>query len=843
MTGGRRFVFGAWAVLGLAYPAGAEMKDAAHPFVLWTKQEAAALRKRIETDPAAKKQYERMVKRDGAGERGGNPTIVDLFNYMVMGDAKAGERQKQRLLGFIGHVPEPMTREFRQVLRGKRWTRGGPSFGDRHQRDEQTLNTLRYDVLYDQLTPPQREGVESALKIYIEFHLAGAKPWHPDFRYDRMSWLPNMHWPRPIGTHLMAVALKDEKLIDSMFHSVGGWKWYFDEYICDGRFYCEEFGKYYSNIGTMLMYCEALERLGLGRYGYGYTGAGGATMRRFLEMPMWLGYPRIEIPGGMPHYGQVSMGDAKGPTLGLVGQTLHAVVAGCLPGGKAHYGYWGGGHMNGPLPKLGAPGWFEVGHKRFPDAGFDYLLAQMRQPGEKVFYPSLYWGLEPIDPKKVKPPPVKSYLARERGFAFLRAEESPAYWEGPAPAVALQSGFYYVHYAHDCFSILGYNAFNRGFYHLGWGGNPSYRNASITTHNMGYIGGNAWVDTVRGYAGVVVDNLKAMPVDSGNHGLENQRAREGFHKPIKYAAFYAPANVPNLGGLGQGVYDGVDMERALLLAYEYLLDVFWLRSDRPRRYDWGATLAGSHQLDAALAWTPTSELNGAMLYREVDAQQPAGYADKLDGGDLRDVRKLTTAEPWATTVLQDFCGADLSKSRVGKAWYDRRIGMRLRALGEAGTTVFAGGAPGSQRSEFGGSSLIIRRVKPATTFVMLHEPFEKGRWRIDAFERIAQTADAVAVKVVGRASPISGAAPDDRLMVALGDSPATAGKPITLAGGGESFTFADYGFVRVGADEVTVCGKITRLKVRVKGKCQLVANGKPAPAAVAGGFLTAEIAP
>jgi hypothetical protein len=39
--------------------------DVPHPFLIWTKEEAAAIKKRIETDETAKKQYERMVARDG----------------------------------------------------------------------------------------------------------------------------------------------------------------------------------------------------------------------------------------------------------------------------------------------------------------------------------------------------------------------------------------------------------------------------------------------------------------------------------------------------------------------------------------------------------------------------------------------------------------------------------------------------------------------------------------------------------------------------------------------------------------------------------------------------------
>ena len=34
-------------------------------------------------------------------------------------------------------------------------------------------------------------------------------------------------------------------------------------------------------------------------------------MRRYVESVVNIGYPRVEIPGGMPHYPQVTMGDAR----------------------------------------------------------------------------------------------------------------------------------------------------------------------------------------------------------------------------------------------------------------------------------------------------------------------------------------------------------------------------------------------------------------------------------------------------------------------------------------------------------------------------------------------------
>ena len=111
----------------------------------------------------------------------------------------------EALRAFIGTQPETDA--------GGRWVVGNASANDRHMRDEQSMNVLRYDMLYDFLTPEERKGVEDTFRVYIEFQLSGHRPIHPHFGYGRTDTLPNMHWPRAVGTHLMAVALQDEELI------------------------------------------------------------------------------------------------------------------------------------------------------------------------------------------------------------------------------------------------------------------------------------------------------------------------------------------------------------------------------------------------------------------------------------------------------------------------------------------------------------------------------------------------------------------------------------------------------------------------------------------------------
>ena len=131
---------------------------------------------------------------------------------------KSTDRQLQALRSFIGRQP--------QTDAGGAWVVGNSSTTDAHMRDEQSMNALRYDMLYDLLTEEERRGVEDTFRVYIEFHLSGHRPIHPHFGYGRTDTLPNMHWPRGIGTHLMAVVMQDEELIDELWNGYGGWYWF-----------------------------------------------------------------------------------------------------------------------------------------------------------------------------------------------------------------------------------------------------------------------------------------------------------------------------------------------------------------------------------------------------------------------------------------------------------------------------------------------------------------------------------------------------------------------------------------------------------------------------------------
>jgi hypothetical protein len=782
---------------------------AEHPYILWTRADLAAMRKKVETEPWAKAQYEKMLARPAEEGRG----LTRLFQFAVMGDGAAGEAEKKELLSLL-RAEDPL---------------GG----------SQEFNVLRYDLLYDLLTADERRALEDRFRRYIEYSVITDGVFDPNLfndsrnysrydarRYTRGNWLPNIIWPRKVSGNLMALAMGDEALIRRTWSAYGSWQWYFDEYLCDTGFYAEEFSKMGASPGAMLLYCMGLERMGLGSIGFGYRGRGGATMRGHMAGLIDLGYPRVDIGSSRPHYPMMTMGDLRQMGSSQRDQFggfafQHSLVRGYLADGTGgnerwvSHGAWGG-TKRGKSPqwdldkteKMQIPLWLEIAHRLWPDVGFDWFLARMRRPDEDRYVPTLFFGLDPIDPAKVRPPPAPSAVWPERGVAMLRAEDGPAYWESEAPAVAMRLAADYAHNVNDAFAILGYYAFNR----------PIYLNRQVA---QSYAYG--WSRSVRSHCGVAVDAMEPKFISA-------VAVRQGFDAAAKFVA-----------ARSDKVYPGVDMTRALLLTREYLLDVSRLSAAEPHAYRWLVHALGRAVPDDDKAWPPSATL-AAGFYK--DAVEVEGERTFDAGGST-----------WAMTALQACALADPKQSRVGEEWYARKIGVRMTMLGEAGTTAFIHRTPEREKStqdgkpiapkegakaepanEFGGVTIVASRQSPSTTFVALHEPFKGGEWRIAELRRIQESPDAVAVAVIGK----PGTGIDDRVMIRLGDE---FDKPVTVAGDGESFTFADRAHVRVGKDRVDASGGVTSLKVRVAGSSKLFLNGREHPAAVSGGFLTFVAAP
>ncbi|MCC5828026.1 MAG: hypothetical protein JJU36_01135, partial [Phycisphaeraceae bacterium] len=748
------------------------------PFLFMNRQEIESARRKLESEPWMAESQEWTFRR----HRGDSQidSIRRMFDYLVKGDERAGEQEKRELLSFIDSKPDH-----------RPWS-------------DHYLTALRYDVLYSQLTDDEKQRLRAAFMRHIQHALNTQRTW------DRINWLPNMQWPRKFSSHLLALALGERELIEQMAASSGGWKWYMDEYIADGRFYMEEFGKHYSMVGEMLLWCRGLERVGMNELGFGYVGRNGATMKNYLMSAIDIGYPRVDIPDGLPHYAQVTMGDARGgPRFAISNDDWpgniiqHSIVNGYMPNGAGGNNAFMAANMNGRdhrwrlVDKMLAPLWFEIGHKQWPDAGFDYFLAQMRRWGADRYYPSPLFGLDPIDPARVQPPPAESYVARERGFALLRARHGREYWESPAPAVSLLFAMYYVHYTHDSFSLAGFYGRNR----------PLYLNRHV---GAGYAGGCPWTDSVRGHAGVIVDNRQARFVDSGNHGTPNHIVRQDFSGSTRFTSIQA-----------RGVYPEVTQQRALFLTEEYMLDLFHLQGDSPHRFHWSIHAMGQHDPDVG-RWTP-ARLDPARFYNLEDERVASRLGNRPEWYLPRDpVEMKPGEESWTAAIMQNRNPHAGGSSALPDAWFQRQVGVRIHMLGEPGvdSTIITGRTPTPIRrfrdrdpdtpdwrtepapeADVGGTSLIVERTNTRkTTFIALHEPVERD-WRpVEAFESVARNDRAVAVAV-------RGANLNDRIMVTLLHDPDDESWH-TLAGeNGERFTFQSHAVIRAGNGEVRITGR------------------------------------
>lgn len=812
MTTTLRLVF--TLILLLAWLGPVSAAEVERPFVLWDRADLAAMKHRIETQPWAKARWERKP------ENRAEEALHDLLKYSLYDDAEAGQRQKKQLMGVINSKPP---------LGGAQW-----------------INVIRYDMLYDLLSEEERDKVETVFREYLEQALFTNALYDPEqfndeanysrydaLRYRRDSWLPNIVWPRRVSANLMAAALGDEKLIRRAWDQYGSWRWYFDHYLADTGFYGEEFSKVGSTPGEMLLYCLALEHLGMNDLGFGYVGSGGATMRGHLESIIHLGYPRVDLGSDRYHYPMLTIGDLRGGGSSRKGNLptfafQHSIVRGYLPSEIESdlppiqrwqtHGAWGGevrgdnpqwdGYSNF-TPKMQLPFWFELGHKRWPEAGFGYFLSQMRTPGQDKYVPSLYFDLDPIAPGDVQPPFASSWVAKDRGLAMLRADESRDYWESDAPAVSMRLAAPYAHSVNDAFALTGYYAFNRPIY-LNRQGTPGYAqdwSRSAASHNSftlseaGFMSPQATRDAV---------------------------ARNGFYEPVKVVVMRSKSLFPEAG---------TDVERGVFLTPEYLVDITDIKNQNGKEmtYYWHALGTPSQQTEGGKPWTveahPTGvERSDDEVFKPYVGAESTGW-------------RLGKDTPWHMVIEQRKASAEASVGALPKEWYGRRVGVTLRLVPSSSmdTEVMIvptpvrdvpEGAPtrdnAPERYEVGGTTIMFGR-KRAAPMVTLHEPFEGGKPPDREVTTLAEATDHAAISIVGDAV-------NDRVLLQLGG----VDEPITVEHEGESITFADHAWVRLDAEGVHAWGEVRAVRMSLPQgvAAKLWINGRVTAAKVDGDVLS-----
>ncbi|MFC1462886.1 hypothetical protein ACFLQU_04690 [Verrucomicrobiota bacterium] len=760
-----------------------------HPYMLWTPDEAARIRKTVETELWAKKAYEDLKTQKGRSEE-----MRLLFRYGVMGEADAGQQLKGRLMR-LAHAPHPLG--------------AAPEF-----------EIIAYDLLHSTLSEGERNKVEKQFREYIVYSITPGSAYDTNLfnnavnyarydceggRYTRVNWLPNIIFPRKIAANLMALAVGDKKLIRDTWAAHGSIKWYFDKYLCDKGFYNEEFSKVYATLGEMFMFCIAARNFGMDELGFGYKGRKGATMRGHMQSLLDITYPRIDLGTARPRYQRLSLGDVRSHF-----PLQQNFVQGYLPGKFDGMPRWcGAGAWGGPLrgkqaqwdigktSKMSVPLWFELAHRSWPKDGYDYFLIQMRKHDEIFYEPSLFFGLDPIGPEEARPPPAPSGVYPERGLVMLRADESPTYWEGPAPAACLRLATPYAHSVNDAFALVDLYALNRPIYQT-----PKF--------HPGYAFG--YDRSVRSHSSIMIDgHIKKK--DWGRTGSvepgfsTNVFVRHGFHRLVKFVAARTA-----------GRYKGVDETRSLFLTPDYMLEMSDCVSTNRHHYLWILQAFGKAQPSGPDRWRPSDDLA---------ACNPT----------VTDVRAFKTeGEPWSVTVMQ--AKQNPGNDPLAKYWFTEAdpIGVRVHMLEQSDSVAYTSIAPKPTARDrqtrqtkpyepfLDGATLQCGRWGTRARFVAIHEPF-KVKPGLVTVRTIASTSNAVAVAVVGPKK--SGV--NDRIFLRIGDG---YDGPLTLGDGKDTITFADHAFIRIGKREIFVYGGVRKVELAAPGWFgrRIVVNGKPGKA-------------
>lgn len=725
-----------------------------HPFMLWTPDEISALKQKVQNTAWRQEAYREM--KSNTSDPGDEMRY--LFRYAVMDDQTAGQALKDNLMDVI-YSKEPL---------------GGAL----------VYQILAYDVLYnDFLTPEERDTIEQKFRDYIAYSIppnstADTSVFNDEDHYSgydaeiytRTNWLPNIIFPRKISANLMAVALRDSMLIKNTWDVHGSIRYYLDQYLCDHGFYSEEFSKMSSTPGSLLLYCIALKNIGMNELGFGHKVDTGASVRGHIQSLLDITYPVTDLGTSRPRWPQTTIGDMRTGPQGSCRPFQHATVKGYFAdssGGNIRYvqaGAWGGpkrgdrsqwdsDYGREKTDKLHYPLWFEIAHKYWPDAGFDYILAQMRAPGEDYYYPSLFFGLDSIDPDQADPPAAPSAVYPERGLAMLRAKEGPAYWESEAPAVSIRLANYYAHSVNDAFAIAGFYAMNR----------PVYINPVL---NDGYASG--YDRSIKSHFAVVVDNSEPQ----FTHDVS---VRKGFNEEVKFFAERTNKRYP-----------GVNETRSIFLTREYMLEVNDLNSSEKKMYTWIVHAMGKDTGKSSSGWTSSSELD--TFIPELSNEQSASVAET----------------DWSVSVKQK--QGDTIPDILGSDWFAKDVGVKIQMLAQPGMKAYIAESPEcGVDSYMPGTSVLSRIEDTSARFTALHEPFTNHP-RLSSYQLIEQNPDAIGVSVKGNGV-------NDRLMLRLGED---YSKYTSLSGNNERFTFANYAYIRIKNDTVKARGDIRSLTINVE---------------------------
>ncbi|HUW30939.1 MAG TPA: heparinase II/III family protein [Planctomycetota bacterium] len=621
-----------------------------------------------------------------------------------------------------------------------------------------------YDLAWELLSDDERTTVEDFIRALGRNIIEGDKRW---------TTTPNLVFGKHHNIGLCGYAIGDRELIEwalsdpgAFGPAKGGFYPVLDSMIKDGHFWGEApiYALHY-DVHGMIALAEAARRCdGTDLYAY-VSPKSGASIKNIVDGYILMAFPleRTGINGGSVRMATFGDGSTCYGQTGELGDTFLV------------------NPVSGRESDVTLCGELEAAYAHYKDPGYAWLLSLNPNRDARTVYGRTPWSYislthgVPALPANPTPPPAPCGIYPSQGFAVLRADESPAYWTSGGLAAVMRLGAAVGHGHEDYYSIV-----------LHGKGRLLYPDVNVIQYEPTYL---QWTREGIGHSTLMMDGRSP-------HAGEFT-TRSEFTPETKFFAASGSA------------FDGTHQTRALLLTREYLADVFRVADDAGREHTYEWVLHGIGRLyegDPA-AYRASNEL--IPNYWWIDNE-----------------RSRTADGTWQADWVQHGGGVTPGAQAFGKEWFEQTVGVRMTMLGSPGTRVFCGDGPivdGPPHHRIDGNPegaiplVLARRKTAATTYVAVHEPYER-KSTLTSVTQIAETDDAVGIV-------IEGAEFSDRVLMAF-----DAAKDCTLAGGdGESFAFRDYGYIRITGKQAIVRGNVSAFRLRTgNAHVAVTLNGKKA---------------
>lgn len=711
-----------------------------HPNLLLNRDEIEQVKAKIAKYPWAAAALEKTREHALNGPAHENSIINQALYYAFTGDKTFADRARAELLSSAkSELPEFQKFDVAKTPEFGSWSNWG-------------ARAWAYDLIYDTCSDAERAQIEQWLRVSCRVLIDTCNRW---------STTPNLMFGKHVNIGLVGYCLGDKEIIDWVLNDpghfgprCGGFCAVMDTMIKDGRFWGEApiYALVY-DVSNMLALAEAARHYD-GTDLYHWTSKkSGASIKSVIDGYLLMGYPLERTGIGQGRVRMATFGDGgtsynPSGTMGKDPEDLtNPSYLTCLELAYARYKEPGYAWMLSLPPDRNTPGWFG----RTP---FGYL--------------ALSHG-EPL-PDNPTPPPAPSGVYASQGFAMIRSDESPAYWNSGGLAALVTLGKTVGHGHNDHYELV-----------LHGKGRLLYPDLNVIQYEPTYL---SWTHEGIGHSTLLVDHQSPASGDF--------TTSQDFTPEVKFFAISGSA------------FKNIRQTRRLLMTKEYLADIFHAadQQGQPRTFDWAL-----HGLGRLYPSNPAA-------YRPTNALVPYYWWVINERGRTVD---STFQMDWIQRT-----GGFSEGRQFGPEWFKHEVGSRTTVMGVSGTQVYYGDGPvtsGPPYCFLDGSPepasplAVVRREATAATFAAVHEPYQ-GAPAITQVRRLAEDDGAIALVVK---------TPEYTDYLCIGFD----GREHTLAASGESFIFTEYGYLRAQGGKLTARGKLRAIKVLAnQGGDALVLNGK-----------------